>query len=324
MPRTIVNHAGRAFGTEALRILGEGVAPVAAIDEVLREGAGFRMGPFELFDLVGLDVSLPVMESIYRQYYEEPRYRPHPLLRQMLAAGRLGRKSGQGFYRYDGAGQVPVAAPAVAPGAALPPVWLGVDDEHDRAPLLTLLQRLGAEVESGERPSGAALCLLAPLGADVSAAARRFAVDPTRSLAIDVLSDLERHRCLMACPATRAELQQAARTLFARDGVGVTLIRDSAGFIVQRTLASIVNLACDIAQQGIASVEHIDLAVRLGLGYPLGPLEWGDRMGAGRVLRILERLHALSGDPRYRPSPWLRRRAQLGLSLRQPDSPLAS
>ncbi len=203
-PGFIVNHAGRAFGTEALRILGEGVAPVAAIDEVLREGAGFRMGPFELFDLVGLDVSLPVMESIYRQYYEEPRYRPHPLLRQMLAAGRLGRKSGQGFYRYDGAGQVPVAAPAVAPGAALPPVWLGVDDEHDRAPLLTLLQRLGAEVESGERPSGAALCLLAPLGADVSAAARRFAVDPTRSLAIDVLSDLERHRCLMACPATRA------------------------------------------------------------------------------------------------------------------------
>ncbi len=106
--------------------------------------------------------------------------------------------------------------------------------------------------------------------------------------------------------------------------MGVTLIRDSAGFIVQRTLASIVNLACDIAQQGIASVEHIDLAVRLGLGYPLGPLEWGDRLGAGRVLRILERLHALSGDPRYRPSPWLRRRAQLGLSLRQPDSPLAS
>ncbi len=310
----------------ACDIAQQGIASVEHIDLAVRlgEGAGFRMGPFELFDLVGLDVSLPVMESIYRQYYEEPRYRPHPLLRQMLAAGRLGRKSGQGFYRYDGAGQVPVAAPAVAPGAALPPVWLGVDDEHDRAPLLMLLQRLGAEVESGERPSGAALCLLAPLGADVSAAARRFAVDPTRSLAIDVLSDLERHRCLMACPATRAELQQAARTLFARDGVGVTLIRDSAGFIVQRTLASIVNLACDIAQQGIASVEHIDLAVRLGLGYPLGPLEWGDRLGAGRVLRILERLHALSGDPRYRPSPWLRRRAQLGLSLRQPDSPLAS
>lgn len=128
----------------------------------------------------------------------------------------------------------------------------------------------------------------------------------------------------MLNPVTRPDLRDAAHALFAWDGAGVTVIRDSAGFIVQRSLAAIVNLACDIAQQGIASVEHIDLAVRLGLGYPLGPLEWGDRLGAGRVLRILERLHALSGDPRYRPSPWLRRRAELGLSLRQPDSPLAA
>ena len=82
--------------------------------------------------------------------------------------------------------------------------------------------------------------------------------------------------------------------------------------------------AYSIDGRSLPVLENIDLAVRLGLGYPLGPLEWGDRMGAGRVLRILERLHALSGDPRYRPSPWLRRRAQLGLSLRQPDSPLAS
>ncbi|MGV8481963.1 3-hydroxyacyl-CoA dehydrogenase, partial [Pseudomonas aeruginosa] len=125
-----------------------------------------------------------------------------------------------GFYRYDGAGQVPVAAP------------------EGRSPLSTSAPRRCSNVSNGARacssstPShtggnaapgataGAALCLLAPLGADVSAAARRFAVDPTRSLAIDVLSDLERHRCLMACPATRAELQPAAGTLFARVGVG--------------------------------------------------------------------------------------------------------
>ncbi|VTM08189.1 3-hydroxyacyl-CoA dehydrogenase [Pseudomonas aeruginosa] len=188
-------------------MLGENVAPVAAIDEVLREGAGFRMGPFELFDLVGLDVSLPVMESIYRQYYEEPRYRPHPVLRQMLAAGRLGRKSGRGFHCHAGTAPPPAVAPAVAGGAALPPVWLGVDDEDDRAPLLALLQRLGAEVENGERPSAAALCLLAPLGDDTSTAARRFEVDPTRSLAIDVLSDLERRRCLMLNPVTRPDLR---------------------------------------------------------------------------------------------------------------------
>ena len=120
-PGFIVNHAGRAYGTEALRILGEGVAECAEIDRVLRECAGFRMGPFELLDLTGLDVSHPVMESIYQQYYQEPRYRPHPLTRQLLAAGRLGRKSGQGFYRYvdgqpqDKPGPQPVPQAAIRP-----------------------------------------------------------------------------------------------------------------------------------------------------------------------------------------------------------------
>ncbi|MFO6379261.1 3-hydroxyacyl-CoA dehydrogenase family protein, partial [Pseudomonas aeruginosa] len=132
-PGFIVNHAGRAYGTEALRILGEGVAECAEIDRVLRECAGFRMGPFELLDLTGLDVSHPVMESIYQQYYQEPRYRPHPLTRQLLAAGRLGRKSGQGFYRYvDGQPQDKPGPQPVPQAAIRPPVWLGCENEDDR------------------------------------------------------------------------------------------------------------------------------------------------------------------------------------------------
>ncbi|MBF2941601.1 3-hydroxyacyl-CoA dehydrogenase, partial [Pseudomonas aeruginosa] len=131
-PGFIVNHAGRAYGTEALRILGEGVAECAEIDRVLRECAGFRMGPFELLDLTGLDVSHPVMESIYQQYYQEPRYRPHPLTRQLLAAGRLGRKSGQGFYRYvDGQPQDKPGPQPVPQAAIRPPVWLGCENEDD-------------------------------------------------------------------------------------------------------------------------------------------------------------------------------------------------
>ena len=103
-PGFIVNHAGRGYGTEALRILGESVADFHTIDRILRDGAGFRMGPFELLDLTGLDVSQPVMDSIYHQYYEEPRFRPSPLLLQRKQAGLLGRKTGGGFYQYaDGA-----------------------------------------------------------------------------------------------------------------------------------------------------------------------------------------------------------------------------
>ena len=88
-PGFIINHAGRAYGTEALKILNENVSDISEIDRILRDGVGFRMGPFELMDLTGLDVSHPVMESIYHQYYEEARYRPNPLTKQMLDAKQL-------------------------------------------------------------------------------------------------------------------------------------------------------------------------------------------------------------------------------------------
>ncbi len=108
--------------------------------------------------------------------------------------------------------------------------------------------------------------------------------------------------------------------MFAADGVPVDAIHDSPGFVGQRTLAHIVNIACDIAQQRIATPEDIDLAVRIGLAYPLGPLAWGDAIGAPRLLRILEGLMHSYGDPRYRPSLWLSRRARLGVSLLTPEA----
>lgn len=105
-PGFLINHAGRGYGPEALRVVAEGVADVPTVDRVMREqvvfnGSGFRLGPFELLDLTGLDVSHPVMESIYRQFYDEPRFRPSALAAQRVAGGLLGRKTGEGFYRYE-------------------------------------------------------------------------------------------------------------------------------------------------------------------------------------------------------------------------------
>ena len=110
-------------------------------------------------------------------------------------------------------------------------------------------------------------------------------------------------------------MRDAAHALLAADGVPVSVIHDSPGFVAQRVVAHIVNIACDMAQQRVASPADIDRAVTLGLGYPSGPLAWGDALGARRVLAIIEALHSFYGDPRYRPSPWLKRRAQLGVSL---------
>jgi 3-hydroxybutyryl-CoA dehydrogenase len=124
----------------------------------------------------------------------------------------------------------------------------------------------------------------------------------------------------MTTPATRRASREAAHALFAADGVPVTVIRDSTGFVAQRVVATIVNIGCDIAQKQIATPEDIDLAVTLGLGYPRGPLALGDTLGATTILTILRNIFSVLGDPRYRPSPWLARRAQLGMSLTQRDA----
>jgi 3-hydroxybutyryl-CoA dehydrogenase len=311
-PGFIVNHAGRGYGTEALRILGEGIAEFHEIDRILRECAGFRLGPFELLDLTGLDVSHAVMESIYRQYYEEPRFRPSPLAGQRVAAGLFGRKSGSGFYRYEEGKQREIPAPP-APAAKPRRVWISPIDLGE--PLAKCVANLEVEIDSGRRPWRESLCLVAPIGDDATSIAIDQELDPARTVAVDCLFGLDKRRTLMTTPVTSAQMRDAAHGLFASDGVPVSVIHDSPGFVAQRVIAQVVNIASDIAQQRIASPADIDSAVTLGLGYPQGPLAWGDAIGAGTVLDILEALHEFYGDPRYRPSPWLKRRAMLGVSL---------
>lgn len=315
-PGFIVNHAGRGFGTEALRIVGEGVADFATVDRILRDQVGFRLGPFELMDLTGLDVSQPVMESIYHQYYEEPRFRPSVIAAQRLAGGVLGRKTGEGFYRYaDGVAQVP-PEPPVPQVAEMPPVWVSPRASR-RAELYQLLKDLGARIETGASPSSTAITLVAPLGFDVTTVAVVERLDPARTIGIDMLVDdaATRRRVLATNPATRTDIRDAAHALFARDGKAVSVIRDSGGFVTQRVVATLVNIASDICQQRICTPKDLETAVTLGLGYPLGPLAMGDRWGPTNILEVLFNLQTVYGDTRYRPSPWLRRRGAIGLSL---------
>jgi len=315
-PGFIVNHAGRGYGTEALRVVGERVADFATIDHILKDQMGFRLGPFELMDLTALDVSHPVMESIYHQYFEEPRYRPSVITAQRLAGGVVGKKVGEGFYAYDqGLAQVP-AEPAVPAVAELPPVWVSPKAAR-RAELYQLLKDLGAQIETAAAPSSAALIVVAPLGLDVTTLAAVERLDATRTVGIDMMLDdaSVKRRVLATNPATRPDMAQAAHALFARDGKAVSVIRDSGGFVTQRVVATIVNIAADMCQQGICSPADLDVAVTLGLGYPMGPLAMGDRIGPTNMLEILFNLQTVYGDPRYRPSPWLRRRGALGLSL---------
>ena len=321
-PGFIVNHAGRGYGTEALRIVGEGVADFVTIDRILRDQIGFKLGPFELMDLTALDVSHPVMESIYHQYFEEPRYRPSVITAQRLAGGMVGKKVGAGFYSYaDGVPALP-PEPPVPEVSEMPPVWVSARAAR-RTDLLLLLKKLGATLETGALPSERALILVAPLGFDVTTVAVVDRLDPTRTVGIDLLASdgSTKRRVLATNPATRLDMRLAAHALMARDGKPVSVIRDSAGFVSQRVVATIVNIAADICQQGICSPTDLETAVQLGLGYPLGPLAMGNLYGPSSILEVLFNMQTVYGDPRYRPSPWLRRRGALGLSLlHQQDS----
>jgi len=316
-PGFIVNHAGRGYVTEGLRILAEGTCEPAVLDAVLRDACGFRLGPCELLDLTGLDVSHPVMESIYHQYYEEPRYRPQVVTQRMLDAGLLGRKRGAGFYRYVDGQQARPPEPD-RPSTAAPRVWIDPSIPELAARVAPALAP-GVGLDNAPRPTADSLIVVTPIGGDTTRAIVASDLDPSRTVGIDALFPGKESRCLFANPGLADEWRERARGAFASDGIVVYLVRDSLGLICQRVLAHIVNIACSIAEQRIASPTDIDRAVKLGVGYPHGPLAWGDSIGSATIHRVLHGLLGTTGDARYRPTAWLARRAALGLALRHLD-----
>ena len=304
-PGFIVNHAGRGFVPESLRVLQEGVADFATIDRILVDAAGFRLGPFGLLDLVGLDIAHGVMKSMHGQYYGEPKYTPSFLADPRVAAGLLGRKTGRGWYNYGKDGVAEKIPEREIPQKTSVPVWC-VPELKDLLSKFTNLE---------SKPGPSTLCFVAPLGHDATSTAVEMGLNAENTVAVDPLFGFAKRRTLMTTPVTKPAMRDAAHALLASDGVPVSVIRDSAGFVAQRVVAHIVNVGCDIVQQRIASPADLDSAVMLGLGYPKGPLGMGDAIGAAKVLAVLEGMHAFYQEPRYRPSPWLKRRARLGVSL---------
>lgn len=311
VPGFLVNLLGRAYVTEALHVQHEGVAPVATIDRIMREAAGFRMGPFELMDLTGIDVNFPATRVIYEGFQHDPRLKTTPLHESLFMAGHLGRKTGRGFHDYqDGAGAPPAGGdgPQVAPTGGPPVgVWIAED-----APGFERLAGRGVRLVEASR---AEAILVSPAGEDAATAAARLRLDPARVVAVDFLGIERSFLTLMSAVGGQAAAQRLAAGL-REAGLSVAVVKDSPGFVAPRILAMIVNLACEVAQMGIGAPEDIDLAMRLAQNYPRGPFEWGELLGAQTVHEMLRRMQDITGSDRYRPSLWLRRRAILGLPLR--------
>ncbi|MFJ8927749.1 3-hydroxyacyl-CoA dehydrogenase [Streptomyces sp. NPDC102364] len=311
-PGFLVNHAGRGLVTEALALLEESVARPADIDRVARDVLGLRMGPFELMDLTGLDVTAAVIDSIWQGFRHEPRLRPSYLTPNRVTAGFLGRKTGRGWYAYGPEASDSPEEPVS--GDAGRPVHVVGEGEDARA-LRDALTAAGASVENDGHPSAEALVLVPVWGTTVADAIAAHELPAARTFGVDPLSMAGGRRVLSVTPAADPTAARDARAVLARGEHTVTIVRDTAGSVAQRLLASVVSVASSIAERGLAAPADIDLAVTLGLGYPTGPLAWGDRVGAARMLDLQRSLHTTTGDPRHRPTRWLTERALLGLPL---------
>ena len=319
-PGFLVNQVGRGFTLEASHLVYEGISTFADVDRVMRDVCGFRMGPFELMDLTGLDVTQPASKMICDQFFGEPRYRPNLIMQSRYEAGVLGRKTKNGFYKYDAEMKPSVPAEAPAPAARPDSVWISKADAKGHAALSELLSKLGANVESGAKPSAKALCLVTPVGDDATHTAIEQGLDPKRTIAVDTLFPMVKRRTIMTTSVTDAAFRDAAHGLLASDGVPVTVCHDSPGFIAQRIVAMIVNIGASIAQSRTAVPADIDKAVTLGLNYPNGPFRFADTLGVDRVHQVLSAMYRIYGDTRYRPVIWLTRRAKLGVSALTPEA----
>ncbi|HEX6958274.1 MAG TPA: 3-hydroxyacyl-CoA dehydrogenase [Ferrovibrio sp.] len=313
-PGFLVNLGGRAYTQEALRIVSEGVATPAQVDAIMREVWGFRMGPFELMDLTGIDVNFPVSQIVHEGYFYDRRLATVPLHQSLKESGQFGRKSGRGFFDYDSNGKAILpSADASSDAAPASRVCLAEEDEV----LGELLRDCGFEASGFD--DGDCPILGAPLGEDCATYAARLGLDHRRLFALDLTGKFDKRLTLMRAPGARQALLDAVVARFNQAGRPISVIFDSPGFVGQRIAAMVANLGCEMAQIRIAGPEDIDKAMTLGLNYPLGPLALADAMGVAAVHTIMQQLQAITGDDRYRPSLWLRRRALLGLSALAAD-----
>ena len=266
----VANRCARPYSLEGLRLLGSRIASHEAIDRICRLGGGFRMGPFELTDLVGVDVNLEVARSFWEQSFHEPRWQPHPIQAKMVASGAHGRKAGRGYYDYSH-------------GAHRP--------DDPKAPR--------SRPERGDAPAA-----LVDLTAG-SLAAQAAGEDAVGHVALPDLGSatlVELARAESTSDAAAAEAEAWFRSL----GKHVEWVADAPGLVLGRILAQLVNEAHFALGAGVASAADIDTAMRLGFNHPRGPFEWCEAIGAGRVLAILDGLHRELGEERYRAAPALR------------------
>jgi 3-hydroxybutyryl-CoA dehydrogenase len=324
-PGFLVNRCNRPWGLEALKLLSERVAEIEQIDRICRLGGGFRMGPFELMDLVGVDVGLEISRSFYEQSFGEPRWQPSQIAVRTVAAGRHGRKTGRGYYEYpeegrhrpddsdpppagggDGliviAGETQLALELeLAAGDAGWDVATAAEAVDGAAPYLILDLTGGEEADAPLQGAPQAVCCAAGSLAILDPGGSAVGFHALPPLAEAKLVELTRG------PDTAASAAAAAEQFFASLGKHTEWVGDAPGLVLGRIICQVINEAAFALGEGVGSAEDIDIGMTHGLNYPRGILAWADEIGLDHVLGVLDALYLERGEERYRVAPVLRR-----------------
>ena len=327
-PGFLANRCARPFGMEALKLLAENVADHATIDRVLRMGGGFRMGPFELADLVGIDVGFEVSKSFWEQSFHEPRWRPSMIQARMVQAGRYGRKAGRGYYDYSGDAHRPPDPEPPAPDAAEGVVVVAGDGRLSDD-LRELCADVGYEVLDIEQINGDAPDILIDAVTGRSPLETEPTIDDPETLVLALCVDgslaeldtrggavgfhalppLSESRLveLTRSAETRTRDTERAESFFRSLGKHVEWVGDAPGLVLGRIVCQLVNEAAFAVTEGVGRPEDVDVAMRTGYNYPRGPLEWADEIEIDHVLSTLDALYEELKEERYRAAPLLRR-----------------
>ncbi|MFJ9563415.1 3-hydroxyacyl-CoA dehydrogenase [Streptomyces fuscichromogenes] len=306
-PGFIVNRIARPFYAEAFAVHEAQAADPATIDAVLRESGGFRMGAFELTDLIGQDVNESVTHSVWQAFFQDVRFTPSLSQRRLVESGRLGRKTGHGWYDY--ADDAERAEPHTAEPADRPAYVVAEGGLGPAAELLGMIREAGIQVRDEDEDHGTRLVL--PSGGQLVLTDGQTSVEFRDVVYFDLALDYRRATriALSAGHDTLPQTLGEAIGLFQALGKDVSVIGDVPGMIVARTVARVIDLAHDAVAKGVATEEDIDTAMRLGVNYPLGPFEWSRRLGRDFAYDLLDDLHLRDPSGRYAPSLALYRHA---------------